>query len=299
MLLGCGKGASEEILISRLTLSETQLTLREGDVHALSVIIAPSNASDRRLEWASSQPDVVMVGAEGLLIAVKVGKSVISATSADARKKATCEVTVVPAYVPVESVRILDDSGSSELSGTEVELYMGDVIAVAAGFQPEDATNKNVSWTSSDPMVVSVKDGLVKALSLGTATLTVTADAGGVSASCTVHVTTYVPPTPVTGVSLSPALLSLRVGGSYQLKAEVLPGDATNRALTWYSSAPEVAEVDANGKVTALSAGKAAVTVRTKDGGYTASSNIIVMNADGKDGTGNESLYEVDIPMND
>lgn len=80
---------------------------------------------------------------------------------------------------------------------------------------------------------------------------------------------------PVTGVSLNASSGELEVGGSVTLVATVTPADATNKAVTWESSAPAVASVS-DGVVSALTAGSAIITVKTADGGYTASYNLTV-----------------------
>lgn len=293
-LIACGKGDTE-VKVTRLSLSETEITLRKGDVHALSVIISPNNASDHHVVWSSSDSETVTVS-DGLVLAVKVGAAKVYATTADARKKVVCEVTVIPEYIPVEGLFITDEEGLNVLSGTTVDLYLDDIVVVAPQFHPADATNQNVSWVSSNPMVASVKNGTVRALSLGTTELTVSSDAGGKMASCTIQITHYVPTTHVTGVSLFPVALSLFVGKSYGLMATVYPDNASNKTLVWRSSAPEVASVDAFGKVTALTEGTAIVTVMTKDGGFTASSTVIVSQA-GKEGVTNETLYEQGISL--
>ena len=275
--VSCGDETGE-IMITRLSLSKSELTLRKGDIHSLSIIIAPNNASDQRIVWASSNSEIVTVS-DGLVSAVEVGSAKIYATTADNRKRAVCEVTVVPEYIPVEAVVIMDDAETSVLSGTTIELYAGDVLALVASFQPGDATNQNVFWASSDPTIVSVKNGLIKALSVGSAVITVTSDAGEKQASCTIRVNEYVPPIDVTDVRISSGLLVLPVGDSYQFEATVLPVDATNKSLTWTCSDDKIAVVDQSGKVSAISTGTATITVRTKDGGYTATSTIVVREA--------------------
>ena len=80
----------------------------------------------------------------------------------------------------------------------------------------------------------------------------------------------------VTGVSLSKTSLSLRVGNTEQITATVSPSNATNKSVTWSSSDDSVATVDQSGNVTAVKAGDATITVRTTDGGKTASCSVNV-----------------------
>ena len=112
---------------------------------------------------------------------------------------------------------------------------------------------------------------------IGTSTFTVVAtnDYGSDSKelSITIDARTDVP---VTGVTLSQTELSLTEGGTAQLTATVLPETATNRNVTWSSNAPGVATVNSSGKVTAVSAGTATITVTTADGGFTATCTVTV-----------------------
>lgn len=86
----------------------------------------------------------------------------------------------------------------------------------------------------------------------------------------------YVAPVSVTGVSVSPTQLALTTGGSSQIAATVAPSNATNKNVTWSTSANAVATVDPDGTVHAVSAGNATVTVTTADGGYTATCSVTV-----------------------
>ena len=139
-------------------------------------------------------------------------------------------------------------------------LKMAETLTLQATVAPENATNKAVTWTTSDAKVATVSNGQVKAVGAGTATITVTTADGGKTAACTVTVTQ-----PATGVTLNYSEISLLTGGTAQLQATVSEG-ASNKNVTWTSSNIAVATVDETGKVTAVSAGKAVVTATAADG---------------------------------
>ena len=105
--------------------------------------------------------------------------------------------------------------------------------------------------------------------------ITVTTTDGGKTATCTVTVTN--PAVPVQSVSLNKTELSLNVGESVTLTATVLPDNADNKAVTWSSSDAAVATVDSNGKVSAVAAGSAVITVKTTDGEKTATCTVTVI----------------------
>lgn len=141
------------------------------------------------------------------------------------------------------------------LTQNTLALEIGDDATLTATINPSNATDKSITWSSSNPSVATVNNGKVTAVGTGNATITATA--GGKSASCTVTVSEA--NVAVTGVTLSQTTLTLNPNGSATLTATVNPANATEQAVTWSSSNPSVAAVN-NGKVTAVGAGSATVT---------------------------------------
>ncbi len=164
------------------------------------------------------------------------------------------------------------------LNKTTVALTVNQTETLTATITPDNATNKNVTWSASGDGVVSVVDGLVRALKPGTSTVTATTVDGGFTANC--EVTVSAATVAVTGVSLNKASLSLNVGDSETLTATVAPSDATNKNVTW-SVTGDAVTVN-NGTVTAAKAGSATVTVTTADGGFTANCAVTVEEASTK-----------------
>ena len=161
------------------------------------------------------------------------------------------------------------------LSQTELSLTEGNTAQLTATVKPDDATNKNVTWSSDDTSVATVDaTGKVTAVSAGTATITVTTVDGGYKDTCQVTVTAAL--VPVSGVTLNKDSLALGVGDTETLTATVAPANAANQSVTWASSAPSVATVDAAGKVTAVAPGTATITATTVDGGFTATCAVTV-----------------------
>ncbi len=166
---------------------------------------------------------------------------------------------------------------SLTLNETVAEVTAGETLQLTATVLPENATDRTVTWTSSDPAVATVDaTGLVTAVAAGTATITATTNDGGAfTATCAVTVN----PAAIlaTSVSLDQSNVSLTEGMTLQLTATVLPEDATDKSVTWASNNEAVATVDENGLVTAVAAGTATITATTNDGGaFTASCEITV-----------------------
>lgn len=160
------------------------------------------------------------------------------------------------------------------VSPSQATLTVGDSTVLSASVSPENASDKTVSWSSSDSGVASVSgDGTVTAVSAGTATITVTTNDGGKTAAASV--TVEAARVAVTGVSISGGN-SVEVGKTLTLSAAVQPENASDKSVSWSSGNTAVATVDSSGAVTGVSAGKTAITVTTADGGKSASVEITV-----------------------
>ena len=159
------------------------------------------------------------------------------------------------------------------ISSSSLALNYGEGASLTAIVLPASATNRNVIWSSSDPSVVSVtQEGVLTAVGIGTATITVTTEDGGHTSSCTVTVTGI----NVESVSLSHTTLEIAKDATAQLTATVLPENASNPAVTWESSDETIATVSENGLVTGIKAGTATITVTTMDGSKTATCAVTV-----------------------
>ena len=181
--------------VTGVSLSPSTLNLDVGASSTLTATITPDNATDKSVTWESSDTNIATVE-NGKVTAVAQGSTTITATAADGSgEKATCSVTVKEAAnVPVTSV---------SLDKTTLELKEGETAQLTATVAPTDATNKNVTWASSNSAVATVDaTGNVKAVGAGTATITVTAQSDNTkSATCAVTVEKpytpppYIPPT--------------------------------------------------------------------------------------------------------
>jgi len=183
-------------------------------------------------------------------------------------------------FLPASSVNGVAVNGVSLAPGSLTLLEGGDNGSLTTTISPSSASNKNVTWTSSDTQVATVTgSGLTAAVapvSSGYAVITVTTIDGGFTATCEVTVNECVH---VTGVTVSPASTSIKKKKTTTLTATVLPADATNKSVTWSSSDTGIATVDGNGVVTAKNtAGSCIIKVTTMDGGYVANCNVTVNN---------------------
>lgn len=260
----CKKEKDKSVAVTEVRLDKTATTLVEGDTEELMAAVMPENATDKGIEWKSSDESVATVSQNGLVTALKEGPAVITVITNDGGFEATCDVTVNKKVIPVSDV---------QLNKETMDLMEGDEERLVVTVKPDDATDKSVVWESSNETVVTVdQDGLVKAVREGDAQITVTAK-NGVSASCLVGVRKK--DIPVTGIKLNYISMELNVGTGGKLTATVEPENATVQDVEWKSSDPAVVAVH-NGYVTAKKEGQATITVTTVDGGFTASCEVKV-----------------------
>ena len=161
------------IPVASVTLDKTELTLEKGWEYTLSATVLPENAADKTVTWSTSDAGIATVDANGKVVAVKGGSATITAKAGE--KTATCKVAV---YVSVEGV---------SLNKTELTLEIGQSETLVATVKPDDATDKTVTWSSSDQTVATVDgNGLVTAIKTGYAV--VYAKSGDEQAMCSVQV---------------------------------------------------------------------------------------------------------------
>ncbi len=237
--------------VQSISLNKSATTLTVGASETLTATVAPANATNKAVAWSSSNPAVASV-TNGTVKANAPGTATITVTTADGNKTAGCVVTVKAATVPVTGV---------SLNKSATTLTVGASETLTATVAPASATNKAVTWSSSNPAVASVANGTVTANAPGTATITVATADGNKTAGCTVTITQ-----PVTKLMISPSKSTIGKGRSLALSLDVLPANASNQKVTWSSSNPKIAKVDSKGVVKGLAKGKVTITATAQDG---------------------------------
>ncbi|MDO5331745.1 MAG: Ig-like domain-containing protein, partial [Bacillota bacterium] len=240
--------------VTGVTLDQETISLEIGQDQTLVATVAPDNATNKAISWSSNKESVATV-VDGKVTAVAVGEAIITVTTEDGNKTDTCTVTVTEPTVHVTSVSLDEES---------IYLDIGQDQTLFATVAPDDATNKSLTWASSDEGVATVDEGgKVTAVGEGKATITVTSVDGSKTDTCEVSVSK--PIIHVTGVELNKEEISLYVGQKETLTATVSPDDADFKSVTWSSDNESVATVSDSGEVEAISAGTATITVTTDD----------------------------------
>lgn len=161
------------------------------------------------------------------------------------------------------------------ISPTSGRLNLNQTLTLTASVLPTNATNKVVSWVSSNPLIANVSNGIVTALTPGSVSIIATStDGTNISASIPITVIGVV--VPVTSVSLSTFTRSVRVGSTTQISAQITPVNATNQRVTWTSTSPLIASVSTSGQVTGLTSGTTYILINTLDGNKTAWAQVNV-----------------------
>jgi len=140
---------------------------------------------------------------------------------------------------------------------------------------PHTYNKAGLVWTTSDAFVATVSDGVVSGWKAGRTVITVTDQSGTVMAQCTVSV--VVDSRPVTSVAVNNRTMSVNKGSTGRLSATVSPSTATMKGVTWRSSDENVARVNPNGTIEAVSAGTAVITAISDSGAHTASCAVTIV----------------------
>jgi len=158
------------------------------------------------------------------------------------------------------------------LNSAALDIRLGNSQTLKATVLPQNATNKEVVWKSSDENVATVANGVVTGLRQGTATITVTTVDGNYSAEAIVNVAAS-----AIGIELNKSDLKLVAGKSQKLVAQFVPGNQYSRTdFVWESSNTDVATVK-DGMVTAVSEGTTTITIKTSDGKYLVSIEVVIV----------------------
>ena len=249
------------VTITGVTVSPASSSLAVGGTVQLTATVSPTGAN-QSVTWSSSNTSIATVSTTGLVTPIAAGTVSVTATTSTGGFTAMSVIT--SSVVAVTGVAVSPTSNSLSVNSS---------VQLTETVSPSNASNQNVTWSSSNPAVASVSTtGFVTALTAGSANITVTTVSGSKTAVASVTSSTVA----VTGVTVSPTSKSMNVGSTQQLTATVAPSNATNQNVTWSSSNSAVASVNSSGLVTGVSAGSANITVTTVSGSKTAVSAFTI-----------------------
>jgi len=285
----------EIVPVSQITLNKAETSISVGNSETLTATVAPENAANKALKWASSDEDVATVAPDGTVTAVKAGAATITATAADGSgKSAVCKVTVTGDTTPPAHEHSYGDwskdgtnhwhectdancpNQSESIKDTAAHIYDDDadttcnVCGYVRTVTPPAHEHRYGDWSKDGTnhwhectdaacpnQSESIKD---KATHIYDDDADTTCNVCGYVRTVTPEIV------PVSQITLNKAETSISVGNSETLTATVAPENAANKALTWASSDEDVATVAPDGTVTAVKAGAATITATAADG---------------------------------
>ncbi len=176
-------GTATPIYPTAISFTSASKDIAIGDAEDFSAMLqfTPSDANQKTVTWSSSNSTIAAVSTKGLVTGLKAGTTTITATGKDESGNnlvASCAVTV-------KSIAVTGVS----LSQSTAEISIGKTKVITASVSPSNATNKSVTWSSSNTSVASVSEGTITANAVGNATITATTSDGGYTATCAVTVT--------------------------------------------------------------------------------------------------------------
>lgn len=166
--------SGSSISVESINLTPKKISIAVGETYQLSYVINPSEVASTDVVWNSSDNKVATVSNKGAVTGKKVGTATITVSSVNG-KKDTMEVNVIESGSKTVNVQEIT------LDTSDVTLSVGDTLYVNAKIKPDNATYKNVTWTSGNKNVAVVQDGLVTAKWGGVSTITAKTDDGKVA----------------------------------------------------------------------------------------------------------------------
>lgn len=237
------------VKVTNVALDKTDAGIIIGETVQLTATVAPEDATNKDINWTSTNPSIATVSDSGVVTGVAAGTAQIYATSvSNSACYAICDITVAAQKVAVTGIEFSDN-----IFNTPYEVNIGKSLTLSPTIKPSDATNKDIKWTSNDSSIATVTNGKVTGIAEGSTTITATTVDGGYSASVTVKVTK--PTVYVTGITLNTEQMTVDVKATKKLIAAVTPADSTDKTITFKSNNNAIANVSADGTVTGVSPG--------------------------------------------
>ena len=244
--------------VAGIKLDTHSVELYVGENYRLSYTITPKNASNIEVVWTAFDTGVVAVDKTGMLTAGGVGKTEIMVRTVDGSYLDFCTVEVKQLPTAVK------------FATSELTLNVGEYFFMNVVLTPADSLDTGLVWEVLDKQIASVTDkGKVTGLKPGSTTISVKAQNTDGSFTETAYCKVTVVEA-VEGLKINPETVKLDFGKTMELKPVFTPTEPTNKKIKWTSSDNTIVSIDENGKITALTGGKAVITAVADDGGYTA-----------------------------
>ena len=255
-----------EIPVDSIEINNDSVKLYIEQILEIRCDIFPQNTTDPKvIEWYSNDDDIIGIDTAGNKCKIKGLKDgetfIVAKLKSNQDISDTCYVNILP--IPASSI---------ELEKESMEMYVGDDSLLAAKILPDNATYRELEWSSSNEDIATVNDGIVTGISAGDAVITVRSKKDDVKAECHVK---------VKNVLVSDILINelsdnklFMINEELQLTASIFPENAFNKNFEITSSDNSIVRIDENNKLYALSKGKCVITIASEDSGASRSYNV-------------------------
>ncbi len=262
---------NKEIPITSISFSNKSSIMHVGERLTLIPRINPSTATNQKLVWRSSNSDIATVDSNGIVSAKKVGVVEITAETNN-HQMAKVKITIEDA--PTKMVYMK----SIQLHYSYSYLELGSSYSLKPTYQPQNATNSNLIFKSSEEEVITITaDGVMTAKKPGFSIITVSSQDGGASSSILIFVPST--PIPVENIVFSSGAKQIEIGETYVISYSLIPTNANNTKMVWTSSNSDIASVDRSGKVTGKKSGTVTITASMPETEIKASFQVAVVPA--------------------
>ena len=252
----------DKINLNSISINKT-LEIKEQATAKINITYNPTNATNKKVTWKSSNEKIATVDSSGNVKALLPGTVEIKAISEDGSHVAICKVTVTAISKKLLGITI---------DKKEVALDVDKTTNIKVTFNPTYAENKKVTWSSSNEKVATVKDGIITAIKPGTAEITVKSEEGNYEQVCKVTVLTP----PIQSIAFEKEEQTIYLGEKSTLKTIANPTESAINEPIWTSSNPDIITVE-NGIVEALAIGESTITISDKEGKIKATTKITVI----------------------
>lgn len=260
----CKVNVVDNVPLTKINIDKSNVTIKENTTEILNIIYSPSNATNKKVTWKSSNTSVATVDSQGKITGIKPGSTTVTAVSNDGGYVSICKVTVEAISKKVTSI---------DIDKKELSISIGEKATIEATITPSYAENKNITWSSSNKNIAIVNNGEITALSPGTTEIKAISEDGNKEAICKVTVTSP----PIESISFINEEQTVYIESETKLTTISEPKNSTIENPIWQSSDEQVATVE-NGIVNALSIGETTITISNQDKTITASIKINVVN---------------------
>ncbi len=254
LIEGCKKDENE-VAVSKISVSPSQISLKTGETEYLSVAVTPKEAYIKGLKWKSENEEIATIDNNGMLYGKAGGETDVVVTTLDGKHSSICKVTVgddKDMNIYVDSVR---------LNHNKLVMSLGTTEQLIAEVYPKNATNKTLTWMNLNLDVISLKEnGSIYAQNVGTSKITVIANSGGKFDTCFIRVIKV----DVESVELDVHNIQINVGESEKLNYTIYPENASNKNVKWDTEDKTIVTVE-NGTLKGISPGSTTVTITTDD----------------------------------